>query len=67
MVSIPAELFEKKVTTFKEGKKEKKEAKKKGMFDKELMLKLEDLGRKMGADPSSWVTEVPSATSVSRD
>jgi hypothetical protein len=24
------------------------------------MIALEDLGRKMGADPSSWQTEIPS-------
>ena len=29
------------------------------MFDKEFMLQLEELGRKMGADPSSWRTEIP--------
>jgi len=34
------------------------------MFDKEYMLALEDLGRRMGADPSSWRTEVPSAFRV---
>jgi hypothetical protein len=31
----------------------------KDMFDKEYMLQLEELGHKMGADPSSWSTEVP--------
>lgn len=31
----------------------------KDMFDKEYMLALEELGRKMGADPSVWQTEVP--------
>ena len=29
------------------------------MFDKDYMLALEELGRKMGADPSIWKTEVP--------
>jgi hypothetical protein len=32
----------------------------KDMFDRDYMLALEDLGRKMGADPSSWRTEIPS-------
>jgi len=32
----------------------------KEMFDKAYMLGLEELGRTMGADPSSWTTEVPS-------
>jgi predicted acylesterase/phospholipase RssA len=32
----------------------------KEMFDKEYMLKLEDLGRLMGADPSNWSDEIPS-------
>jgi len=59
MVSIPPELFEREVLPFKEQKKADKEEKKKGMFDKELMVKLENLGRKMGADPSSWTTEIP--------
>jgi hypothetical protein len=36
----------------------------KEMFDQEYMLALEDLGRKMGADPSNWTTEVPSAYKV---
>jgi len=31
----------------------------KNMFDKDYMLALEKLGRKMGADPSVWKTEVP--------
>jgi predicted acylesterase/phospholipase RssA len=31
----------------------------KDMFDKDYMLALEELGRKMGADPSVWKTEVP--------
>ena len=30
------------------------------MFDAEIMTALSDLGRKMGADPSSWRTGVPS-------
>ena len=30
------------------------------MFDEEIMTALSDLGRKMGADPSSWRTGVPS-------
>lgn len=29
------------------------------MFDKEFMVQLEKLGRKMGADPSSWRTTIP--------
>jgi hypothetical protein len=28
-------------------------------FDKDYMLALEEMGRTMGADPSSWKTEVP--------
>ena len=32
----------------------------KDMFNKEYMTELEELGRKMGADPSSWRTKVPS-------
>jgi hypothetical protein len=31
----------------------------KTMFDKEFMTQLEELGRKMGADPASWRSEVP--------
>jgi predicted acylesterase/phospholipase RssA len=31
------------------------------MFDRDYMIALEDLGREMGADPSSWKTEIPSA------
>ena len=31
----------------------------KSMFDKEYMVAMEELGKKMGADPSSWQTEVP--------
>jgi hypothetical protein len=31
----------------------------KEMFDKEYMLALEELGRQLGADPSSWNSEVP--------
>jgi len=31
------------------------------LFDKAYMLELEKLGRTMGADPSSWTTEIPSA------
>ena len=34
------------------------------MFDREYMRELGNLGRKMGADPSSWTTEVPSAYRV---
>ena len=33
----------------------------KEMFDKDYMLGLEELGRTMGADPSSWTKEIPSA------
>jgi predicted acylesterase/phospholipase RssA len=36
----------------------------KEMFDREYMLQLEDLGRKMGADPSRWQAEIPSAYTV---
>jgi hypothetical protein len=36
----------------------------KEMFDQQYMLQLEDLGRKMGADPSSWTDEIPSAYRV---
>jgi len=32
----------------------------KQMFDREYMVALEELGKKMGADPSSWNTDVPS-------
>ena len=31
------------------------------MFDKGYMIGLEELGRAMGADPSSWTGEIPSA------
>jgi predicted acylesterase/phospholipase RssA len=31
------------------------------MFDQKYMLDLEALGRRMGADPSSWTDEIPSA------
>jgi len=34
------------------------------MFDKEYMLELEKLGRRMGADPSSWSDEIPSAYGI---
>jgi predicted acylesterase/phospholipase RssA len=36
----------------------------KDMFNKEYMLALADLGRKMGADPSTWQTTIPSAFRV---
>ena len=36
----------------------------KDMFAKEYMLGLADLGRKMGADPSTWQTAIPSAYRV---
>jgi len=36
----------------------------KEMFDQEWMIQLEDLGRKMGADPSSWTVVIPSAYQV---
>ena len=36
----------------------------KELFDKEYMVQLEDLGRKMGANPSNWQTEIPSAYTV---
>lgn len=67
MVSIPRQMFEQEVLPFKEEKKAKKEARKKGMFDKERMLELEDLGRKMGADPASWTTEIPSVIRDGRE
>ena len=31
------------------------------MFDQDYMIGLEELGRTMGADPSSWTKEIPSA------
>ena len=34
------------------------------MFDQKYMLDLEDLGRRMGADSSSWTDEIPSAYRV---
>ncbi len=34
------------------------------MFDQAYMLGLQDLGRRMGADPSSWNHEIPSAYRV---
>ena len=34
------------------------------MFEQAYMLELEELGREMGADPSSWTDEVPSAYRV---
>jgi hypothetical protein len=37
------------------------------MFDAEIMTALSDLGRKMGADPSSWRTGVPSIAWSSAD
>lgn len=37
------------------------------MFDKKNMLQLEELGRNMATDLSSWRSEVPSAYSFSRD
>jgi hypothetical protein len=36
----------------------------KDMFDETYMLALEELGRRMGADPTSWNTEVPSIYSL---
>jgi predicted acylesterase/phospholipase RssA len=39
----------------------------KEMFDQEHMLALQELGRKLGADPSNWTTEVPSAYTVEGD
>ena len=43
--------------------------KKKGddMFDKDYMVQMEELGRKMGADPSVWKSELPSAYSFDDD
>ena len=37
------------------------------MFDQNYMLQLEELGRQMGADPSSWTDVVPSAYRVEGD
>ena len=37
------------------------------MFDQKNMLQLEELGRNMATDPSSWRSDVPSAYSFSRD
>jgi predicted acylesterase/phospholipase RssA len=37
------------------------------MFDQDYMRALEDLGRKMGADPSSWSDAIPSAYRVESD
>ena len=34
------------------------------MFDRQHMRALQELGRKMGADPSSWQTEIPDAYTV---
>ena len=31
------------------------------MFNQDYMIGLEELGRTMGADPSSWTGEIPSA------
>jgi predicted acylesterase/phospholipase RssA len=36
----------------------------KEMFDREHMRTLQELGRKMGADPSSWQTEIPDPYTV---
>jgi len=36
----------------------------KEMFDREYMLQLQELGRRMGADTSVWLDEVPSAYAV---
>jgi len=36
----------------------------KDMFDQEYMLQLQELGRKMGADPTVWSTEVPQLYSL---
>jgi predicted acylesterase/phospholipase RssA len=36
----------------------------KEMFDQEWMIELEDLGWRMGADPSSWTETIPSAYQV---
>jgi hypothetical protein len=38
----------------------------KEMFDREYMLALEELGRKMGADPSVWKTDVPRIYSLGK-
>lgn len=37
------------------------------MFDRDVMVGLSDLGRSMGADPSSWRTEVPSIAWAGED
>ena len=36
----------------------------KEMFDRDYMRQLEELGREMGADPSSWQTSIPSPDAV---
>jgi predicted acylesterase/phospholipase RssA len=43
------------------------EKKTKEMFDQQHMRALQELGRKMGADPSSWQTEIPDAYTVEGD
>ena len=30
------------------------------LFEKEFMVQLEELGRRMGADPGSWRSRIPS-------
>ena len=52
LVSIPSDAPEKKT---------------KEMFDREHMRALQELGRQMGADPSSWQTEIPDAYAVEGD
>jgi hypothetical protein len=39
----------------------------KEMFDQDYMRQLEELGRKLGADPSNWTDKIPSAYRVESD
>jgi len=39
----------------------------KSMFDRDYMVALEELGKKMGADPSSWNTHVPQIYTFEED
>ena len=52
IVSIPSDAPEKKTEE---------------MFELQYMRALQELGRKMGADPSSWQTEIPDAYAVEED
>jgi hypothetical protein len=40
------------------------ENKTENMFDQAYMLELQDLGRRMGSDPTSWTDDIPSAYRV---